>query len=240
MRVMAGGRFLAPAATVRQLIGASYELLNEQIVDARRWVAEDRFDVEARTTATATLPEVRAMIRALLAERFGLVEHRERREMAVYVLRTARTDGQLGEGLRRSGPECRDITMPRNVPAPPLPPPPPADDTAMFLSGPGGRCLTLFVTMSNGSHMTMRELTMATLAQRLTAQLGRLVIDQTGLPGFFDVDLTYTSESQALSGGGDAPTLLTAVREQLGLTLESIRMPVDVLVVDRIEPPSEN
>lgn len=100
--------------------------------------------------------------------------------------------------------------------------------------------MTLFITMATTSHMTMRELTMATFAGRLTDRLGRIVLDRTGLTGFFDIDLTYTSESQALSSTGETPTIMTAVREQLGLRLEAMREPVDVLVVDRVEPPTEN
>jgi uncharacterized protein (TIGR03435 family) len=98
----------------------------------------------------------------------------------------------------------------------------------------------LFITMAASSHMTMRELTMATLARRLTTQLDRLVLDRTGLEGFFDVDLTYVSESQALSGGSEASALIPAIREQLGLRLEATRAPVEVLVIDRVEQPTEN
>ena len=240
-RVMAGGRFLAPAVTVEQLIATAYELLSIQIIDAPRWTREDRFDIEARTAPAATAPQVRAMIRTLLADRFGFAAHTESRELSVYLMRTANADGQLGRGLRPSGPECRDLTMPPNAPLPPPPPPPPPGETpALFLGGPPARCLVLFVTMASSSHMTMRELTMDTFARRLTAQLGRLVIDRTGLKGFFDVDLTYVSESQALSSTSDSPTILTAVREQLGLRLDSTREAVNVLVIDRVEPPTQN
>jgi uncharacterized protein (TIGR03435 family) len=117
---------------------------------------------------------------------------------------------------------------------------PEVERQALMLGGAAARCPVLYVTMATSSHMTMRELTMATFAQRLTGRLGRLVLDRTGLQGFFDIDLTYVAESQALSNTGDTPTLVTAVREQLGLRLESTRASVDVLVVDRVEPPTEN
>ena len=110
----------------------------------------------------------------------------------------------------------------------------------MLLSGPPGRCLTLFVTMAASSHLTSRELTMDTLARRLTGLLGRLVVNRTGLEGLFDVDLTYASESQALVAGAEAPTITTAVQEQLGLKLEASRTPVDVIVVDAVQRPTEN
>jgi uncharacterized protein (TIGR03435 family) len=240
-RVMPGGRFLAPSVTVRGLIAVAYELQDLQIVDSQRWTGTDRFDIEARTATDVTAPQVRAMIRTLLAQRFGVVAHTETRELPVYVMRIAGEDGKLGPQLRPSGPECRDVTVPPNVPAPPAPPPPPPPaPPPLPLGGPPARCLTLFVTMATASHMSTRELTMDTFARRLTGLLGRLVLDRTGLDGFFDIDLTYTSESQALSGSGDTPTIVTAVREQLGLRLEATRAPVDVLVVDRVEPPTEN
>ena len=239
--MMPGGRFLAPAVTVRGLIAAGYGLQDLQIVDTRRWVANDRFGIEARTAPGVTVPEVRTRIRTLLAQRFGFVAHAETRELPVYIMRLASEDRKLGPQLRPSGPECRDLTVPRNVPAPPPPPPPPPlQGQPLLLGGPPARCLTLFVTMATSSHMTMRELTLETFARRLTERLGRLVLDRTGLEGSFDIDLTYVAESQALSNTGDTPVLVTAVREQLGLRLESTRAPVDVLVVDRVEPPTEN
>ena len=65
-----------------------------------------------------------------------------------------------------------------------------------------------------------------------------MVIDRTGLAGNWDFDLRYAAESRApLAADPDAPSLFTALQEQLGLRLESIRGPVDVLVIDRVERP---
>ena len=93
-----------------------------------------------------------------------------------------------------------------------------------------------------GAHWSLREVTMARLAQRLTSTLGRPVLDRTGLDGAFDVDLTFTPDNPTVDSAGapNAPSLMTAIREQLGLRLESTRAPVDVLVVDRVQPPTQN
>jgi uncharacterized protein (TIGR03435 family) len=93
-----------------------------------------------------------------------------------------------------------------------------------------------------GGHWSLREITMGRLAQRLTADLGRPVLDRTGLSGPFDVDLTFTPDNPTVDSANapNAPSLLTAIREQLGLRLESTRAPVDVLVVDRVQPPTQN
>jgi uncharacterized protein (TIGR03435 family) len=74
--------------------------------------------------------------------------------------------------------------------------------------------------------------------------LGRMVVDKTGLTGEYDASLTFDLDSVANSASptdpSDLPSIFTAVQEQLGLKLESAKGPVDVLVIDRAEKPSEN
>jgi uncharacterized protein (TIGR03435 family) len=76
-------------------------------------------------------------------------------------------------------------------------------------------------------------------------EVARPVINRTGLTGRYDLDLTFLPDSGPMTINGnainaDAPSLTTAVREQLGLRLESGRAPVDVVVIDRVSPPTEN
>jgi uncharacterized protein (TIGR03435 family) len=91
--------------------------------------------------------------------------------------------------------------------------------------------------------------TMQELAAVLTPLAGRLVIDKSEIVGRYDVELTWTPEQRPQEKGGDsllpppnpdAPSLFTAVQEQLGLKLTGERGPVDVLVIDSFERPSEN
>ena len=83
---------------------------------------------------------------------------------------------------------------------------------------------------------------MARFTERLVGFVSRPVLDRTGLTGTFDIDVTYTPDNPVVdtSNAPNAPSLITALREQLGLRLESTRAPVDVLVVDRVRPPTEN
>jgi uncharacterized protein (TIGR03435 family) len=82
---------------------------------------------------------------------------------------------------------------------------------------------------------------MPIVAERLTGLVGRPILDRTGLDGRFDLDLTYTPDGQVDTPiSQNAPTVMTAIREQLGLRLESVREPVEVLIVDAVAPPSEN
>jgi uncharacterized protein (TIGR03435 family) len=79
--------------------------------------------------------------------------------------------------------------------------------------------------------------TMTEFAQTLTGAAERVVIDRTGLEGFYEFDLTFSENPQANT---DAPLLFTALQEQLGLKLESSRARVRVFVIDQIDRPSEN
>ena len=88
---------------------------------------------------------------------------------------------------------------------------------------------------------------MAALARSMSNQAGRIIVDKTGLTGGFDIDLEFTPDPAAAGGqppaaGGDAnaPSLFTALEEQLGLKLVPQRGPVEMLVIDRVERPTEN
>jgi len=87
------------------------------------------------------------------------------------------------------------------------------------------------------------------LASALSQMTQRVVVDRTGLAGNFDLDLTFTPD-QTMSRGApppgatpppidpNGPSIFTALQEQLGLKLESTRGPVDVIVIDHVEPPT--
>ena len=85
------------------------------------------------------------------------------------------------------------------------------------------------------------SVSMAQLAARLSRSIGIHVVDHTGLPGLFDLKLEWTIEDQFVGRGATAsPTIFPAIQDQLGLRLESSRGPVDTLIIDRIEKPTEN
>lgn len=240
--ILPGGRFSAPYTTLRDLIAAAYGLLDLQIVDGARVLGNDFFEIEARTKHDVTVTEARAMLRTLLAERFGLVTHSEMRDLPVYLMTLAREDRKPGPQLRPSGPEC---ALPKGPPGVPPPPPPPSSGTLgrpLPLVITSSRCVLLLFNSTSGVHWSLREITLAGLAQRLTDPLDRPVLDRTALEGAFDVDLTYLPDNPTVdaSNAPNAPSLMAALREQLGLRLESSRAPIEVLVVDRVRPPTEN
>ena len=186
--VLPGGRFSAPSATLRGLITAAYGLLDIQLVDAGRQLGDNRFEIEGRTKPDVTIDEARAMVRSLLTERFALVAHPETRELPVYVMTMAREDRKPGPQLVPSGPECALPKGPNGVPPPPPPPGGPTVGRVLALNGSASRCGSLFFNSTSGGHWSLRETTLARVADRLIDYLGRPVIDRTGLSGNFDVD----------------------------------------------------
>jgi uncharacterized protein (TIGR03435 family) len=99
-----GGRFTATSAAVRQLIMAAYgtpdPLDASRLIGGPGWIDSDRFDIEGRAAGNAPPQERLLMLRSLLQERFKLAVHNETREMPVYALVQARTDGNLGPQLK--------------------------------------------------------------------------------------------------------------------------------------------
>jgi uncharacterized protein (TIGR03435 family) len=109
----------------------------------------------------------------------------------------------------------------------------------------------------NGGPVTGQGISIENLTRLLSQQLGRTIVDQTGLTGNYDFTLQWTPDERAgpmpdASQGGGArsedatppdssrPSIFTAIQEQLGLKLESRKVPVEMLVIDHVEPPSEN
>src|SRR5262249_42300767 len=147
-----------------------------------------------------------AMVRAVLADRFGVVAHNEVRERPVYALTMARTDRRLGDGLKRVEAGCSDAMRRMVAPAPGAPPPGPPP--CSFGGGPGQ---LLGPSVSRGM-----------VAGVLSRQAGRPVVDRTGIADSFDVTLTFAPENDArpsngpptppAPAAGDAPSIFTALQ----------------------------
>jgi uncharacterized protein (TIGR03435 family) len=245
----AGGRFTARNIPLRTLILIAYRIQGFQLSGGPDWL-NDRFDIVAKAEGNPPVNELQLMLRTLFSDRFKLTVHHETRELPIYALVMDRSDGRMGAQLRRSGVDCAPINAPAG--APPPPPPPPASKA---LDGPGpvdadpNRVGQGCASMLLPGRMSGRMMTMTQVANTLTRFLSRPVIERTGLTGNFDLDLEYTPDQMLLSGPGgpplpatlapssDGPSIFTAVQEELGLKLESMKGPVDVLVIDHVEQP---
>lgn len=251
VRGLAGGAVRATNATLRMLVRMAYRLgLTDEIVGGPAWIDRYGFDIDARPAKTTTFLESAYMMRTLLAERFKLVARRESREGPVYALVLARRDGVLGPQITRPAGECV-MTIPAFAQADPKSPDPAKLGAWPAPGGPGRRC----GVGRDGDTMKAGSVTMATLITVLTPLMDRPLVDKTGLPGTFDFDLRYDGAAATpLPGRGRgsavspdtpsdparAPSIFTALQEQLGLRLESQRGSVEVLAVVSAELPTEN
>ena len=253
-----GGRVFAVNLPLRELIRVAYGLRDNQVI-LESPLSEAMFDLEARAGAAATREQATMMLRALLAERFGFKAHRETRQLPVYALQRASPE-RLGPQLNKAGTECAPLTFPFGPGAPPPPPPPPAAlaGTPLGPTEAWAECPSMFFP----GGWSLRSMSMHALAVALERLVRRAVIDKTGLPGVFDMDISYTAEFEApFAGGGggglvggpadgavaaapsaqrSGPSLFTALRDQLGLRLEGDRATVDVLIVDSVQQPTDN
>jgi uncharacterized protein (TIGR03435 family) len=242
-----GGRFTAVNVPLRELIAFAYGVPNAraslQVVGGPRWMDTERFDVEAVALGGALTPaQASPMVRALLEDRFRLSVHRETREIPVYYLAPNRADRQPGPRLRASAIDCEARRAARGRGAAPASPPSPSPpiDPATIRPTCG---LRLAAGRFAGDGVDMSR-----LADGLAPFVGRLVIDRTGLTGSFDIDLDWTPDGPAPSpndpapfaGDREAPGLMTAIREQLGLRLERARGPIEVVAIDAIQPLDAN
>jgi uncharacterized protein (TIGR03435 family) len=211
-----GGRYVLTNGPVRILISTAYPSQANEIVGAPDWVTYERYDVTAVAGRNVSSAELQSMLRAMLAERFHLSARYDMAERPVYALLRARDDGTLGPRMRRTLVTCD---------AAPAQPPPPA--------GPVPPCTARFTSGS----IAASGFSMEALAVNLARPAGRTVVDRTGLTDSFDFSLEYSPDP--LTGdAGDAPSLFTALQEQLGLKLQASRALVPVVVIDRIERPT--
>ncbi|MGH9237752.1 MAG: TIGR03435 family protein [Vicinamibacterales bacterium] len=228
-----GGQLTVVNNAVRNLIRNAYSVQNHQIVGGPAWMNSARYDITAKSTGNPSQDRLRLMVRRLLVERFKLAAHRETRDIPIYALVVAKP-GRLGPGLRPAKVDCMAIAVAaeKQGTKPEFPQPPDNRPACGTRSAPG-------LMMGTG-------VSMADLVRNLAGPADRMVIDRTALTGVWDLDLKYVPDQPLPDIPGlpappaDGASLFTALQEQLGLRLESQMAPVDVLVIDSIERPSEN
>jgi uncharacterized protein (TIGR03435 family) len=236
-----GGRVTVTNMPLRGLITFAYQLASFQLTGGPSWIASDRFDMVAKLEGNPEFPApgagpdpIQLALRTLMVDRFKLQVHRETREMDIYALVMVKP-GVRGPALKPSTTDCaaRIKAGPRaGDPPPQIPASGVVPCNIMFGPGMirfGGFPLTQLTTMLGG-------------------QSGRMVFDRTELMGNWEFELHFAAEQRGQPPPGvdvpapdpDAPSLFTALQEQLGLKLESTKGPVDVLVIDSVEHPTQD
>ncbi len=223
-------RFEADNVWLRLLIQTAWNVKDYQITGGPGWAGSDRYDVQATTDSDASFDQKRLMLQALLEDRFQLMLHRETKESQVYELVAAKGGVKLPPSIYET---C--VVPPRAQ----SPGRDPSKDCGFMRMSP--------------SSVDATAINMEQLALALSNALQRTVIDRSGLTGIFDVRLEWTADQSTpgLMAPGLPPaapnatdpngkSIFTTVQEQLGLKLESAKGPVDFLVIDRLERPSEN
>lgn len=253
------GRFAMGSVSVYNLITIAYgmgqcRLVSNagRIVGGPEWIMSDQFAVEAtipQGSVTYTVqqlrngnaPQLQSMIKMLLAQRFKLAVHQETRDLPVYALTVSRGGPKL-TASQEGGCRYNDGTTP------PV---------------PGTRTCGTRVLGSIGPNLTIdiTRMGVGELAAALSLELDRQVIDSTRLSGLYDIHLEFARDAAApgslppgavlVSGGpvlsnrvtgpvDAAPSIFSAIQEQLGLRLEAGKGPAQLLVIDSVSKPSEN
>jgi uncharacterized protein (TIGR03435 family) len=204
-----------------RLVTAAYGIKNFQLSGAPPWFLSERYDIEAKAAGDPSFDAMLAMFQTLFEDRLQLKFHHESEELPVYRLVVSKPGK-----LRESDGVCGQQDQPAAAPC-----------RFMILRG----------------HLGSHKATMSQLVDALSRVTDQVVLDKSNLAGMYDINLDYTPDEdqfQALTGGTslppppsidpNGPSLFTALQEQLGLKLESGKGPVEILVIDHIERPSEN
>jgi bla regulator protein BlaR1 len=230
-----GNRYASSGLPLWWLVAQAFRapLDRDRLVGLPEWINTERYAIAGTIPDGVPVSALPVLMTNLLKDRFRMVAHTETREMPVYNLVLARNDRRLGPSLKETSAECR-AAMVALLAAPQRGASPPTAPTASGACPPPGLNVGL---LSQGG------IQMAVLAQSLTQLVGgRPVIDRTGLTDYYDYTLKWMPEPGIGPPGPpvdpDAPSVFTAVQEQLGLKLESARGPVEVVVIDRLEKPT--
>jgi uncharacterized protein (TIGR03435 family) len=236
--------------TIRLMIMNAFNVKSFQLT-APGTVDDLHFDVLAKVPKDVTREDTRVMLQNLLSDRFGMKFHHETKEMQAYALTAAKGGVKLKPSADAPPPQPDGQGLA-------VPSPPKMDKNGFPTIPNGGRGMMMMIV--NGvMRGTGAQETISQICDFLGNQLGRPVVDQTGLTGKFDFNLEFAPENMPAGRGGmppppsaadaggapaptdPAPTLIGALQEQLGLKLEQKKLPVDIVVVDHIEKtPTEN
>jgi bla regulator protein BlaR1 len=245
---------------LRMIVQESFGVEQDRILNQPAWIGSARYNIEAKVEPEDApklkdlkMEQRNAMMLQLLVDRFHLKYHHEKRELPMYALVVAKGGLKMKPSKPDENPPQADAPKPGDAPGRVAFGPPPAPGTSKPGDGPPPR-MGKGMFMMNPGHLESTGTPIDMLAHVLSRQLGRTVVDKTGLTGNYDFTLDYTPDNMPMPvhGGPEGgpkpemqpdaggPSLFTAVQEQLGLKLESTKATVDVIVIDHIDQPSEN
>lgn len=213
VRFSPGG--LTADAPLRYVIQFAYHIRDFQLSGGPAWLESERYDISAKTDSKSTPDQILLMLQSLLEDRFGLKVHRGSEQRTALLM----TPAKGGLKLSESAADCAALADQ-----------PPAKGKSQFQCG---------AWMASDDQFNGTKISMTTLGEWLSNQLGRPVVDNTGLTGLFDVHLHWSTDDQA-DVPNSAPAILAAMQEQLGIRIESGRGAVEILTIDHVARPDAN
>ena len=214
-----GAEVITTNVTLHDLINLAYWLHPKQLSGEPAWTESDKFDMTGKPDAPGqpNVDQMKMMIQKLLADRFQLKFHFEKKDLSAYAVRITKTGSKI----------IKSQDDPKGLPG------------------------FYFGRAASGTTLTFRNSPMSQVTAILQNFLDKPVVDQSGLAERYDFTVSFTLDAaQAVRLGGAptsapdnpdaAPDVFAAFQQQLGLKLESTKAPVDVMVVDKLEKPSEN
>ena len=229
--------FTTRNAPLARIIGYAFSVRDDQMMGLPAWSLAERFDISGKYSSGSrpSPAQVAQMVRGLLADRFKLQTHTERREGATFALVVARRDGRLGPNLTPHAFDCEALLAKRR--------------DGVVEDGPKVFPPLCAPPISSPQRIWASVRPISVLASAVARQVGRPVVDKTGLTGTYDFNLKWSlpvqqagpvtqNSASALPQANEGLSLFTALDDQLGLKLESTKGPVDVLVIDHVEKPA--
>ena len=212
-----GNRFTTINTTLMALIGFAYDVQEKQVIGGQDWMSSEKFDIEGKpdTPGTPSREQLRTMVKKLLADRFQLKFHNEKKELPAYVLTAGKTDPKM----------TKDDTNPNGLPA-------------LFFRQLGDLNVRN-ATMEDFAHL-MQSAVLDRPVVDHTGLAGKWDFQLKWTPDdsqFSGMGMRPPPPSEAADA---PPPLFTAIQEQLGLKLESGKAQVDVMVIDHVDHPSAN
>lgn len=212
------GNFTTDNTSLKDLLAMAFDVRRDMILGLPPWAEKERFDISAKVVNPdkavmdkLTDEQYREMLRKLLEERFAVKVHKEAKILPVYELVVLKDGPKFKPGLKSEG----------------------NDGTSQHST----RVTT---------QIQARNVQMSSFAKTLSDDLHKTVIDKTGLTEKYDFEAKWLrDDAPTVAGSGDSneetpPTVYTALQEQLGLKLVPAKGPVDTIVIDHIEEPTDN
>ena len=227
-----GGGLRMANMTLNDMVEFAWDVQPFQVSGGPAWLDSASYDIVAKPEAKASQSELKVMLQSLLTDRFHLRTHQETKEMPIYALVLARKDGKLGPDLA----ESKEGSCEKFDPSHPAPPPQPG-------AAPPRYCGNMMISPTR---LDVFGHTIPELTPLLSRMVEREVVDQTGLKGNYDISLQFPRDETPLSPDAPparldlAPILFSTFPDRLGLKFESQKGPVEMIVVDAAERPSEN